>query len=221
MSTATITSPRTADRDYVLGTHYEELKRLGLQHQVWRPTVLECWKNAGLQPGARVVDVGAGPGYATLDLAEVVGPEGEVYCVERSRRFVEAATEACQERHFHHVHFHELDLMEDALPATGLDAAWCRWVACFVPAPELLVERIAQSLRPGGVAIFHEFLDYSTWRLAAACPVLEDFVKQVMQSWQETGGDPNVARRLPSLLNRAGFAFVRRCRASSACVRMS
>ena len=66
------------DRDYVLGTHDQELARLGLQHRVWRPVVLDCWQRAGITVGKRVLDVGAGPGYATVDLAEIVGPTGEV-----------------------------------------------------------------------------------------------------------------------------------------------
>src|SRR5438552_7320138 len=68
----------TMDRDYVLGTHNEELARLGLQHRVWRPVVLDCWQRAGITVGKRVLDVGAGPGYATGDLAEIVGPTGQV-----------------------------------------------------------------------------------------------------------------------------------------------
>ncbi|MGI8619054.1 MAG: hypothetical protein ACR2L6_08180 [Gemmatimonadaceae bacterium] len=27
----------TQDKDYILGTHDEEIERLGLQHRVWRP----------------------------------------------------------------------------------------------------------------------------------------------------------------------------------------
>jgi len=63
------------DQDYVLETHREELERLGLQHRAWRPTVLECWRHAGITQGWRVLDVGAGPGYATVDLAGIVARE--------------------------------------------------------------------------------------------------------------------------------------------------
>src|SRR5437867_13080004 len=83
-----------AERDYVLGTHDEELARLGLQHRVWRPVVLDCWQRAGITVGKRVLDVGAGPGYATVDLAEIVGPPGEVVALERSNKFVRAINEA-------------------------------------------------------------------------------------------------------------------------------
>src|SRR5207248_5571728 len=86
------------DRDYVLGTHDEELARLGLQHRVWRPVVLDCWKKAGITVGSRVLDVGAGPGYAAVDLAEIVGSTGEVVALERSSKFVRATEEACRAR---------------------------------------------------------------------------------------------------------------------------
>src|SRR5438477_215163 len=84
-------SEMPTDRDYVLGTHDEELARLGLQHRVWRPVVLDCWQRAGVTVDKRVLDVGAGPGYATVDLAEIVGTTGEVIALERSRNFVRAA----------------------------------------------------------------------------------------------------------------------------------
>jgi hypothetical protein len=51
---------------------------LGLQHRVWRPHMLDAWMRAGMTTGSRVVDIGSGPGYASLDAAEVVGPDGEV-----------------------------------------------------------------------------------------------------------------------------------------------
>src|ERR1051325_2260083 len=66
------------ERDYVLGTNEEELARLGLQHRIWRPVALACWQKAGITIGSRVLDLGAGPGYAATDLAEIVGPNGKV-----------------------------------------------------------------------------------------------------------------------------------------------
>ena len=52
------------DRDYVVGTHDAEIERLRLQHHLWR--------RAKLRRGYRVADIGAGPGYASLDLALVL-----------------------------------------------------------------------------------------------------------------------------------------------------
>jgi protein-L-isoaspartate O-methyltransferase len=112
------------ERDYVLGTHDEELARLGLQHRVWRPVVSDCWKKAGITAGSRVLDVGAGPGYATVDLAEIVGPAGKVVALERSTKFVRAMEEAVRARSLTNVRIHELDLMTDDLPKGDYDFSW-------------------------------------------------------------------------------------------------
>ena len=177
----------SGERSYFLGTHDEELERLGLQHGVWRPTVLECWRRAGIRAGSRVVDIGAGPGFAAADLAEVVGPEGRVVALERSARFVEAGRAMLASRGHRNVEYHELDLMTDPLPAGGMDASWCRWVACFVASPALLLDKIAAVVRPGGVAIFHEYVEYDTLRLLPDGPRLREFVRQVEHGWREAG----------------------------------
>src|SRR3954469_20296213 len=158
------------DRDYILGTHDEELDRLGLQHRVWRPHVLECWAKAGVTVGKRVIDVGAGPGFAARDLAEIVGPAGAVTAVERSRKFVSALRQTAQARDLGNTQIYERDLMTEELPGEQFDFSWCRWVAAFVSDPALLVEKISKALRRGGVAIFHEYGHYETWRYYPAQP---------------------------------------------------
>jgi SAM-dependent methyltransferase len=193
------------EKDYVLGTHDEEIARLGLQHRVWRPTVLECWQKAGIGPGTRVIDVGAGPGFATLDLAEIVGPTGEILAAERSSRFLEIATKACADRGFSNVRFRNMDLMNESLGVKDFDAAWCRWVACFVSSPATLVQRIADALRKGGVAVFHEYSNYGTFQFAPRRPPMESFAREVEASWRAAGGEPNIGLELPVLLPAAGL----------------
>ena len=193
------------EKDYVLGTHDEEIARLGLQHRVWRPIVLDCWRKAGIASGSKVVDVGSGPGYATLDLAEIVGPTGKVLAVERSRRFIDAARHSCQIRDLPQVAIQEADIMDTAINSTDFDAAWCRWVACFVSSPATLIQRIKAALKPGGVAIFHEYSHYATWQVIPRKPAVESFVTEVMASWRAQGGEPNIAVQFPDLLRETGF----------------
>jgi SAM-dependent methyltransferase len=197
-------SDRT-ERDYVLGTHDEEIARLGLQHRVWRPRVLDCWRNAGITVGSRVLDIGAGPGYATLDLAEIVGLSGQVVAIERSARFLKYAKESCQQRGLRNIQFRLMDLMQESIDVGDFDAVWCRWVASFVSSPAKLVAAIAESLRVGGIAIFHEYIDYRTWRLAPRRPAIEMFVNEVMESWRASGGEPDIALMLPSFIREAGL----------------
>jgi tRNA A58 N-methylase Trm61 len=114
----------TFDTDYVLGTHDEEIARLGIQHQVWRPHMLDAWTRAGLTRGSRVVDFGAGPGYATRDAAEIVGPRGQVTSIERSPHVLEFAVLEMARRNISWISFIESDLMADGLSLTGFDLAW-------------------------------------------------------------------------------------------------
>jgi SAM-dependent methyltransferase len=191
--------------DYVLGTHDEELQRLGVQHRAWRPVVLDCWKKAGVTSGSRVLDVGAGPGYATVDLAEIVGHSGRVVAVERSSNFVNAIKSAIQTQSLSNVEVHELDLMNDDLPAGPFDFTWCRWVLCFVSDPELLVKKMVKALRKGGRAIFHEYGQYTTWRFLPQRSSLEEFRTHVIATWREAGGEPDTGLQLPSWLTKNGF----------------
>lgn len=193
--------------DYVLGTHDEELRRLGVQHRAWRPVVLECWKNAGIKIGSDVLDVGAGPGYATVDLAEIVGESGHVVAVERSPNFVQAIRRTINERGLSNVEVHELDLMNNELPPGRFDFSWCRWVLCFVSDPELLVKKLADALRKNGRAIFHEYGHYTTWQFVPPRASHEQFRADVVATWRESGGEPDTGLLLPSWLNRNGFVM--------------
>jgi SAM-dependent methyltransferase len=198
-----------SDRDYVLGTHDEEIARLGLQNQVWRSRVRDGWSRAGFGPGSRIMDVGAGPGFATIDLAELVGLSGSVIAVERSGRFLGRLRSEVAERELRQVEIHEADLDELAeLPASGIDGVWCRWILAFVHQPRQLVDKIVASLRPGGAAVLHEYVDYASWRLMPRVPSFEEFVSVVMASWREQGGEPDIASEIPHWFEQAGAEVV-------------
>ena len=105
------------------------------------------------------------------------------------------------------VEYHELDLMTDPLPAGGMDATWCRWVACFVASPAVLLDKLAAVIRPGGVAIFHEYVQYDSLRITTAGPRMREFVRQVEQGWRDAGGEPNAAQVVVRLLQERGFSI--------------
>jgi SAM-dependent methyltransferase len=195
----------TSERDYVLGTHEEELARLGLQHRIWRPIAQTCWQKAGVTVGSHVLDLGAGPGYAATDLAEIVGPTGTVTALERSSNYVRALKERCASRGLTNVTVRELDLMTDELPEGSYDLSWCRWVTSFVTEPALLVRKLSTVLRKGSKAIFHEYGHYLTWRFIPRLPSQEKFAQEVKASWAAAGGKADVALDLPGYLLANGF----------------
>ncbi len=193
------------EKDYILGTHDEEIERLGLQHRVWRPRALDAWRRAGITVGQTVLDVGCGPGYAAADLAGIVGESGRVVAVDRSRRFLDALERAREKASIDNVESHELDLDDGVLPPGPFDAAWARWVFAFVRRPKDLLKRVADALRPGGVFVAHEYFEYSTFRLLPRSAELEEFVRVVEASWRADGGEPDIGRELPDWLRQVGF----------------
>lgn len=191
--------------DYILGTHDEEIARLGLQHRVWRPRALDAWRRAGFTVGQTLMDIGCGPGYASVDLAEIVGSSGQVVAIDRSRRFLDALNGVSRQRNLQNITTFECDLAEEDLPVSGADGAWARWVFAFVNRPRPLLERVHAALKPGGVFVLHEYIDYSTWRVAPRSLEIEAFVQAVMESWRADGGEPDIGLELPLWLQELGF----------------
>jgi SAM-dependent methyltransferase len=190
-----------AERDYVLGTHDDEVARLGLQHRVWRPRALDGWRRAGFTVGQTLLDIGCGPGWASADMAEIVGESGKVIAIDRSRRFLDVV----ESRGFPQIETHEVDLDEAELPAIEADGAWARWIFAFVKNPRDLVARLRRALKPGGVLVLHEYLDYGAWQVSPRSAPHEEFVEIVMKSWRASGGEPDIGLDLPRWLTELGF----------------
>jgi SAM-dependent methyltransferase len=197
----------STERSYVIGTHDAEIARLGLQHRVWRASMLQFWELGGITVGQTVIDAGAGPGFATADLAEMVGSSGQVIAIERSRRFLDALST----RHLQNVQQAEADLVEYDWPSAVADRIWCRWVLAFVNDPAGVIAGMARALKPGGAILFQEYWDYRSWRLAPYSREFEEYVGKVIESWRAAGGEPDIGLALPKLAMENGLSigFVR------------
>ena len=193
------------EREYVLGTHDEEIDRLALQHRVWRPQVLSAWERAGFRAGDTIVDIGSGPGNATLDLCEIVGVNGRVIALEKSRRFLSVLEDRARDRAVKTIVAHEIDFDRQPLPEFVADGVWCRWVLSFVREPRALLAAVRDRMRSGGALVVHEYFDYATWRTAPPSLEVEMFVRAVMASWRESGGEPDLGLALPQWLDELGF----------------
>ena len=193
------------EKSYVIGTHDAEIERLGTQHRVWRASVLDLWRLGGITTGQTVLDVGAGPGYAALDLAEIVGRSGKVIAIERSRRFLDALSHFAAARGLANIEAVEADLLDYDWPEAIADRAWCRWVLAFVGDPAKVLSGIARALQPGGKLLIQEYYDYGSWHLAPRSPEFESYVAKFVAKWRASGGESDIGLALPHLLPQAGF----------------
>ncbi len=194
-----------AKREYVLGTSDEELVRLGFQHRVWGEHAYAVWERAGFAPGQTILDVGCGPGFATVDLARIVGSSGRIIAVDESERFLEHLTAQVCAQGIHNVEMIHADVTSMSLVPESVDGAYARWVLCFVKEPMAVVNRVASALRPGGVFAVQDYFNYRAIALAPRSVILEKVIDAVEARWRGHGGDPDVAARLPSIMRKCGL----------------
>src|SRR5687767_12333627 len=101
-----------AEQEYVLGTHREELQRLGVQHRLWRALAYEGWERAGFGAARQLLDLGCGPGYATIDLAELAGDRASILAIDVSRRFLDHLEARCRELGIGNVECRQRDALD-------------------------------------------------------------------------------------------------------------
>jgi SAM-dependent methyltransferase len=203
---------RQTDSDYVLGTDAVELERLHLQNQLWSDAAHALWRLARIGPRSQVLDLGCGPGAASLDLAQLVTSSGKVVAVDESPAFVAHVERAAKERALPQLVAKKWDVQDiGALPGVtraSFDAAYARWVLCFTPNPAAVVAGAAQLLRPGGAFLVHDYFNYEFMTAAPRRASYDRMVRTTARSWRDAGADPDVVGRLPRILDEAGFELV-------------
>lgn len=197
--------------EYVLGTDDVERMRLGLQHRLWAWHAHRAWERAGLRPGWRVLDIGCGPGWAAMDMAEIVGPSGTIFGVDESERYVEWFNQYAQGTSTtwaSAVQGDVLGLESVAGIHAPFDMAFVRWVLCFVRDPASVVRQAAALLRPGGRLVIQDYFNYESMTLAPRREAFAIGIRAIGTSWRERGGDPDVMGTMPRYLRQAGLKVV-------------
>jgi SAM-dependent methyltransferase len=195
------------DGDYIFGTEDEELRRLGIQHTVWRPRATTAWRRAGFTAGHHIIDVGSGPGYATFDLLDIVGRNGKVTALERSPRFIAYLKSRLEQQNVQNVDIVDVDLDDPKLNVAMAQGAWCRWVIGFLSRPREFIASLRGVLEPGARIVIHEYFHYSTCRMIPRDADFEDFIEAVKTSWRATSGEPDIALDLLRWLPAEGFTI--------------
>lgn len=198
----------SSQKEYILGTGDDELARLGLQHRVWADAASAAWKRSGIGPGSRVLDVGCGPGYASMDLAQLVTRTGLVLGVDESPGFVDFLNSRARGLEISQLQARVADaqkLSESFSPEEKFDAIYCRWVLMWLPHPEKALSEMRKVLKPGGKVIIHDYFNWKAMTLAPRSKGIDALIQAAVSSFLESKGDPDIAARLPAMLREAGF----------------
>ncbi len=102
-----------------------------------------------IAPGAKVLDVAAGAGDQTLDIAERVGAQGQVLATDISAGILERAARKLQAAGWRNVRTLQADAQALGLAGANFDAAVCRLGLMFCASPLGALRSIHLALAPG------------------------------------------------------------------------
>jgi len=120
--------------NYPLGHTDAEHDRLIRQAARVAPITERFFREAGIGPGQRVLDLGSGVGDVAMLVARLVGPSGEVVAIERDRNSIAKARARVAEADFHNISFNESNVNE-ILDEKPFDAAVGRFILMYLPDP--------------------------------------------------------------------------------------
>lgn len=166
----------------------------------------ELWTAAGIVPGARVVDLGCGPGTFLADLAERVGSAGRVTGVDDAEEAVRAAGALIERLGLGG----RVDVVRSRIEDTGLaagsfDVAFMRNVLVHNGSLlTVILQHIGALLRPGAHLLSVE-PDLTGLVIPDTAPHEQDLEQRWMTMALQRGNDPALGRQLAAVLRKAGF----------------
>jgi len=151
---------------YVLGSTDAEHERLIRQAALLAHLTERLFRDAGIGPGQRVLDIGSGVGDVAMLAANLVGPSGEVVGIERDPRSIARARSRAAGAGLSNVTFAQSDVSQ-VVSDKPFDAAVGRFILQFLPDPVDVLRSLSRLVRPGGVLTFQE-VSYAPFLLLSA-----------------------------------------------------
>lgn len=192
---------------YLLGTASPELQRLALQNRLWSQTTRDLWDVAGFKRKDHLLELGCGPGFSTLELAQLVGTQGRVLGWDRSDAFLEHLARGAEHKKLSWVETFQGDVSAPIRPDLNskFDGVFTRWLLCWMKNPEDAIEVALQALRPGGKLVILDYFQYRSLDLLPRNPAFRHGIDAVEAAWRSADGNPDVGMILPGLLEANGF----------------
>lgn len=165
---------------------------------------------AGIEPGARVLDVACGLGEPTLTAARSAGEGGAVVATDIAPEMIALARERAAGAGVENVEFVEIAANALDFPDDSFDAAVSRWGIIFEPDAEAVAARVRGFLKPDARFAI------SSWGRPEQVPFLGIPMRTLMQELDTSPPPPGtpgpLSRPTPEalggLLEASGFADI-------------
>jgi SAM-dependent methyltransferase len=187
-----------------------ERQRFRLMAQKAVASESQLWAAAGIVPGARVVDIGCGPGAVLVEMARIVAPGGEAIGVEPDRRARNAADDEIATTGVTCARVIDGTATAPGLTADDFDVVMVRHVLHHLgSAVPDAVAHAASLLRPGGCLYLVDTpADLIRDGAAGFDPDAVEFGEAYVAFQRQRGSDVTVGLRLGQLITDAGLDVV-------------
>jgi SAM-dependent methyltransferase len=191
---------------YILGHADEELERLVRQARFFGAITDHLFREAGIGPGMRVLDVGCGAGDVAFAVARIVGASGAVTGVDRSPEAVLLASRRAETDTLENVTFRVADAADvgASLAPDAYDALVGRLVLMYAPDPAAWLRSLLRAVKPGGIVTFQEF-DMEGARSSPPSPLYDGAVARLREAFRRGGAETRMGLRLGRVFEDAGL----------------
>ncbi|MFI5839729.1 class I SAM-dependent methyltransferase [Catenuloplanes sp. NPDC051500] len=159
-----------------------------------------------LSPGQTLLDIGAGPGTITIDLAARVAP-GRVTATEIDDEALALSRAEAAARGVTTVDFAVADVHALPYPDDSFDVVHAHQVLQHVADPVRALAEMRRVCRPGGVVAARDS-DYDRFAWFPAAPELDEWLALYQATARANGGEPDAGRRLHHWARLAGFTDI-------------
>jgi SAM-dependent methyltransferase len=162
-----------------------------------------------LRRGARVLDVGCGPGLVLADLRARVGAAGSVVGIDESERWIGEVAALAGREGWGNVRAEARRVPlagppEGTLEGGPFDLVFLRWVLAFLPERERVLTSLARVLRPGGTLAVMDY-NHEGLSLFPRSAGFEAMVRALRARYTQGGGDVFLMGTIPALFRAAGL----------------
>lgn len=157
-----------------------------------------------LDPEQRLLDVGAGPGTITLDLARRVA---RVTATEIGETELELSRQAAEAGGVTNIDFRVEDVHALSIEDAAYDVVHAHQVLQHVADPVQALREMRRVTRPGGIVAVRDS-DYAGFVWWPESAELTEWLRLYQRAARANGGEPDAGRRLASWARAAGFTDI-------------
>jgi len=197
----------TEEKTYIIEGGEEGKKRLNVLSEILYDYTKSVIEEDGKITGKKFLDVGSGGGNVALMAAKMVGETGHVTAIDFDAEIVRLAEAEAKSQNVLNIQYAVTDAYK--IDYNGeFDIAYSRFLLSHLEKPEMVLNNMLKSLKPGG-RIIVEDIDFSGHFCYPPCSAFDAYIEYYITAAKNTGQNPTMGLSLFQLFKTAGINNIR------------